>query len=507
MAAFQFFSPFTRDIGTIRSIEFHSAACETDLSCADYVHSIRALPAIVGVHALAFLRGDETEYASELLLRISREAIDPSLKPNRETLEILWQSALAALIRNPHNWQHLYFSPPVVAQWEEVCIRFLNGESVLFYAAVAVYQLMLTYERALRARNSELARRSASTLQKAFEKISRYSGSPSFAWLQRLSALYEDRNSYQRMIPQQSEVALGLAAFEKDVAEYFLLTRFYGSYVNYRTRTGAIVSPYTSNSRTANNPNVCALIFGLNRGFAFDVWQAIRQSQVADLLDESARKYVDDRFSKTSEQRDSDRLALPAKKLTLPLLPFKQSEEIVVYDSFFTARDASRYLQSSSSVDAERLVDQGLSIARSFAKKFGAAPDKLTNRELKKVIFEQLPDDTLVGPMRVLDEFRNPPSRRPFVADRVEPRMEGNSQSEVVLPRLLVCAFAFGLLVGVIGLASYVVALVIDNNIISIVGAAGLTFGWFLAALCILCGRSISAAGGIAKDELPAPSS
>jgi len=440
IAMYQFFFPFTRDVASIEALKRQSAKAALLEANREHQHRLQGLPAIASVHALGFVDDNEKEYLDDIIVATLSDALDPSKKPNREILEMVWQNALAALIRNDFNWNAINFSAATIRACEEICVRFLEGEVALFYAAIAAYQFLLTYDRSLRNRRSAASPGSRQSTQEALSRIEAYSSVAAFEWFYRLSNLYRGQIRRDQMIPQQSEIALALQQFPIEIADYFLLTRFYGSYVNYEIRSEKIQTPYLSPQRAEFHANTCKLIFGLNRDLTRQHWRQLRDNSQSNFLSLATTRYVDRRLAPTDVQEDEikfDQSFFRARELAQGIVPLKQLDEAEVIDKNIDPQQLS--LLAKSPLSPELLVSKTISIAKEYANLFGRPTAKFTDSQLIREILEKSSQTDFAKVVDVIDERRPAASPKAFSREpstRFEPvtRSPASGVTVVALP-------------------------------------------------------------------------
>jgi hypothetical protein len=288
-------------------------------------HRVRVLPAVAAAHALGLVDDkEEKDVLQNLIVRTHEVALDPGSDPNREVLEIIWQNMTAALIRNRGNWEVFEAGPHLVTQAEAVCKSFLAGERVLLHAAMAAWQFLLTYERAL------MERRDALRLAEVWEARERVMRLPTsdVVWLKALDQLYSRRREYTRMLPQVSEILIGRQRYE-GIVDLFTLARLHTTHSNFLLAEGKHYSPYTSAER-ARKVVEGSLNFLSNYGVVPQDWQKLKTlAENNNFFSEDGVKYLDHIFKEYNttfsasefEKRDIDRIWLAQS------VPFRNLDE------------------------------------------------------------------------------------------------------------------------------------------------------------------------------------
>jgi hypothetical protein len=530
IAKYQFFFPFARNVASIAALKRKTAEAALREAYRDHQYRLQALPAIASVHALGSVHDSEIEYLDDIIVGTLSDALDPSKKPNREILEMVWQNALAALIGSDFNWNGINFSASAIRANGEICARFLAGEKALFYPAIAAFQFLLTYERSLKNRRSIASPNSTRSVLEAFDRINAYSSSATFEWFYRLSNLYQARFTRDEMIPQQSEIALGLAHFPPAIADYFLMTRFYGSYVNNEIRTGGIQTAYVSPQRAEFHANTCKLIFGLNRDHTRQHWQQLRHNPQLNFLAVATARYVDKRLDPTHDQEAEirfDQSFRDARELAQGAVPLRRIDEAETFDKNVGIPPMA--LLANHPLSLEFLVNKTLPIAKKFANLFGRSTAEFTDSQLIREILEKSPPDDFAKAIDVLDERRSAASPKTFNRESVtkfEPvtlspasrsavvtggnsldlQMNNPDAADSLCLSWLACAFAGALLAALTGLIVNVTGIMFQSNSLSTAGAAILAASCFAAALLLMKGEKIIRMGGDLGNGLAPPS-
>lgn len=379
MTIFQTISPLTRSLGAVQTLKRLTSA---DMNRSEYKlsgHRLRTLPAVAALHSLPYVGVDQIRAIDDVIERAMHEAFDKN--PNHESLEIIWQTALAALIRNSHNWQTISFSETTIRYAWWTCMRYLDGETLLFYAALAAYQFLLSYEQALSA---PVAQRSPTTMQAVrdgFAAIKHHGKYQQDFWFNKLSRLYHDRRNLHEMLPQQSEIVLALPKYMEEenqqVARFFLLSRLHGHQILDKERAKYAHSPYFSESALSNP--AASLAFGFNRVASSKLWSGMTQR--ANLKSppspRSPIKALQNYADQILHDMPSDEVPGIADSgdlsIALETVPFSGFDEIGAFDKTpsLNIEQLLKEIPTDITSAIAFLCENTLPIAREYVRKFG----------------------------------------------------------------------------------------------------------------------------------------
>jgi hypothetical protein len=398
MTIFQTISPLTRSLGAVQTLQRLTLA---DMNRSKYElsgHRLRTLPAVAALHSLPYVGVDQIRGIDDVIEGAMHEAFDKN--PNHESLEIIWQTALAALIRNSHNWKTISFSETTIRYAWWTCTRYLDGETMLFYAALAAYQFLLSYEQAL---STPVAGRSPKTMQavrEGFAAIKHHGKYQQDFWFNRLSRLYHDRRNLHEMLPQQSEIVLALPKYMEEnqqVARFFLLSRLHGHQILNKESAKYIHSPYFSESALSNP--AALLAFRFNRVASSKLWSGMTQR--ADLKSptgptnpiKALQGYADQILHDVPSDEvpgvaDSDDL-----NIALETVPFSGFDEIGAFDKVpsLNIEQLLKEIPTDLTSAIAFLCENTLPIAREFVRKFGGAD---SDEGIKNAAIKALQNDS-----------------------------------------------------------------------------------------------------------------
>lgn len=244
---------------------------------ADKEHRARVLPGIARIHALVSSEPSVANLFRADIEALHFSALDEGQEPHREVLEIIWQVATAALVRNEINWRSFDIGTPMVRQAVLVCQYFLRNDVVLFHPAVAAWQFLLTYRMAAIERGAG----SLAMIEKAIATVLTTEHASSSYWFTELKNLYAGRKGFAQRIPQFNECVIAQSlsnVVDRQIADYFIRVRFMNSFIGVLVARGDLQTKYIGRDRQAKLANT-SITLVTNFGFTKSDWPRIANIQ------------------------------------------------------------------------------------------------------------------------------------------------------------------------------------------------------------------------------------
>jgi hypothetical protein len=297
----------------------------------------RSLPAMARIHALGISLPPAKHEHEEIIVSIHKSALDisqrsdfdPYIKPDREVLDAIWRTMTAALARNRNTWKSFAAGLGLIEQAVLLSRYYLEGDIVLFGPTIVAWQFLFSYEIATRSRPADHA-----MVTDALLRIENLARKRNNHWFRKMSNLYRSLRSLDEILPQQSEIFMGLKSNvpqHRQVEDYFVLVQMERFFINSQFSGEGPKSPYLQASyvdevEKAAFPVLTA--YGVNK----DLWHRLRQrvSDDGPILSQGAREYCDAKFSSaelafpTPEEREREELH--AAELS-KWIPFRNLDE------------------------------------------------------------------------------------------------------------------------------------------------------------------------------------
>lgn len=330
---YQNFWKFTREPSEMNELDQLSAQLLDGPEFAENPHRIRVLPIIARIHALS--SGDEEDLIAyrQSIHRMHEDAVSDGPNANRLIIDMIWQNATAALIRNQEAWRHTTFDNDLVEDAESVCTQFLDGRVELFMSAIASWQFLLTYERAVAERKDpkelHLVRQSISRI------VEQRLGKQSY-WFRGLQKIYRSRMAFDRMLPQMNEVVLGMttpSVLGREATDFFLRVRVQQAQIGHSIKSTRLRIPH---AWTISGGERSYTIL-MNYGFSAQDWERLKVMAPASDprlgLSRDAYVYWEERASseeqpdeRTSDFEIADRPNVPVFQALFPFRTIEAQE-------------------------------------------------------------------------------------------------------------------------------------------------------------------------------------
>jgi hypothetical protein len=234
---YQLFWPIHRDKNALHDLTELSAQALASATSDGRQFRLRVLPALAHIHALGSPLPDERPSHEAFVLRTLQTAIDEVAQSDRidssvGILEAIWRTMIAALIRNKDSWTTFRVETELLKEAAVPIEQYLSGQKLLFAPTTLAWQFLLTYETATRERaydKSQLQR-----VQGIIASIEKHTRHPSYWWFGQLRALLQKRRSFERILPQASEVFMGHVGNQNDrfTNDYFMAAHLERVYLN-----------------------------------------------------------------------------------------------------------------------------------------------------------------------------------------------------------------------------------------------------------------------------------
>jgi hypothetical protein len=326
---YQLFWPVHRFSGYMKRLDVASAELFLDETRKDR-HRLKALPLVARIHALAESSPEESQALATEIIKRLQEFTDPSGNPEfrrRNAAMIIWKNAIAALTRNIESWS-AFKANTVADEAARFCEFYLREDyPELLEAAVCAFQFLLTYEKALAARNDATHQRVAKQIQYILDGA----GKRPADWFVQFHRLYAPLSSWRQMPPEINEILLGNRAFAPELANFVILLRLAYNVGNRELAEGRKTSPYITaeDVRDSRTPFIFAN-YGISRERVLSALDSVHMQddprlglprKAADSSRglEPALRAADDTHREAQEQLEADRIQC--------LLPFRQFDE------------------------------------------------------------------------------------------------------------------------------------------------------------------------------------
>ncbi|MFO1086533.1 MAG: hypothetical protein U1E21_18410 [Reyranellaceae bacterium] len=196
---------------------------------------INSLPSILKLHALPYVPPDiAAQYRQNIHDSYQRALAASAGRPPSGGLDIPFQAATAALVRDEVTWLAVEFDEIFLEDAATLCGEFLAGTLRFFHAAIAAWQFLLTYRNALRDRPSSEQHRAAEHIVSALESSADARRS---YWFSELSAIFDERRGFYGALPEMLQLFLGhnrLDLFPRRVLDYIIRVRLESGYMSER---------------------------------------------------------------------------------------------------------------------------------------------------------------------------------------------------------------------------------------------------------------------------------
>ena len=348
---------------------------------------VRVLPATAAIHAIGISTDEEIlREFNELVFKIHQSALEE--EQSRRMMETIWQTMTNALTRNRHNWGWFRIHKDLVDHAVEVCSRFLgigkkNGEKVLLRAALAAWQFLLSYERALKLRKDSSH---LSEVQGALNRI-RQLNTKDFSWFAMLERLYEDRHTYDSMLPQLSEVIIqykntGILHRDFVAADFCTLVRLQMIYNNERVQSGKLHSIYSEEEDGGIAGKIAeeSRTFLAKCGIEKDDWPRLKFVATQNhLFSEDVHLYLDHIFADYEHFFHQSNAEMQDVVWRAGWYPYRRLDELAAFQEFRKNKSRKSIQERISRIPptADELIGLWIEIADSTIEK------EIKRRELK----------------------------------------------------------------------------------------------------------------------------
>lgn len=194
----------TADLASLRG------RCEERLkSTPDKRHLLVILPHLAGIHTVPYLADPQERVGivEAVAESVERSADPTSSNANREVVEGAFQG-LAAFLTNEGAEARFRAGPRLLRAAKTVCIRFLAGEEILLFGALAAWQFILNYQRVLKGVRGEVAVSERDSVNALVKEILS-TKERGIWWLRQLWEIHREWGTeYRRPLPQFQELFL-----------------------------------------------------------------------------------------------------------------------------------------------------------------------------------------------------------------------------------------------------------------------------------------------------------
>lgn len=310
---------------------------------------LRSVPAIAAAHMLPIANETDAHALRSVFMKAHRAGFGED-DPCRLVLGFIWTCLGAALIRNKYSWERLIVGPEIVLAAEDICTKFVGGDdssSPLIHTAVAAWQFLLSYQRALSQRTSSISPIDLQITNKSVNAIKALRGTRN-AWLNQIERLYQDLNSYENMPPEYLELIIGRSQTKLDSpsrrkADLCVLIRLNLIYLSHLVMEGKLISPYLADARLAAEMNKRMFAFLVDYGVTPTDWQILKLQSVG-LFSKDCVVYLDhvfEHFDDFARQADAGGNEARVAEWYSQNVPFKNSlaEEFVAEKAYERPED------------------------------------------------------------------------------------------------------------------------------------------------------------------------
>ena len=359
---------------------------------ADGQGRLRLLPAIVAANSLPFVEGADAQTLREIVTDTQESALSDN-NPSRLVIGLLWSSLTAAVIRNRTNWQNFTAGASVVTSAADRCLDFLRGDDALLHTAIAAWQFLLTYSRALDARNVTRPQNEIESINAAMRKVEDVKNERSI-WFDRIEAFYRGRRASDQMLPEYFELIVGRrqtqpGSVDRLMADFFVQVRLQTAYDYYRIENGLLRSDYACDSKSARVKGLRGVRFLVDYGLSAEEWRTIKSADTC-ILNKRCIDYIDNLFASYGRFEEFERACPSDTEWYARNVPFRKllPEEAAAGQAYSEPRTLEHALDalSTATSSASRLAF----VAPALAYGAGLALPKSLDKDARKSILESV---------------------------------------------------------------------------------------------------------------------